>query len=69
MRVFDHPNVTGGWTCPVCGTADDKPVVLIGISGTEEGNIMQAEVFHLDCLDLRVAKDGTVSHKPFERGN
>jgi hypothetical protein len=52
MRTFDHPNVSGGWRCPICGTSDDKPVVLIGIDGTQEGGIMQANQYHLDCIDL-----------------
>ncbi len=52
MRVFDHPNMTGGFTCPICGTGDDKPVVLIGISETKKGNIMEARQYHLDCIDL-----------------
>jgi len=57
MRVFDHPNMEN-FKCPVCGTNDDKPVVLIGIAGTEEDHIMQAEQVHLDCLEcLRYFKD------------
>ena len=51
MRVFDHPNMTN-FTCPVCKTSDDKPVVLIGIEGTQDGHIMEARQYHLDCLDL-----------------
>ncbi len=54
MRVFDEPNLGGGWTCPICGTAENKPVVLVGISGTEQGRNMQAEQVHLDCIDLRM---------------
>jgi len=52
VRIFKHPNVSNEWVCPICGTADDKPVTLIGISGTERDNIMQAEQFHIDCLSL-----------------
>jgi hypothetical protein len=51
MRVFDHPNMVD-FTCPICKTSDDKPVVLIGIVGTEEDNIMEARQYHLDCLAL-----------------
>jgi hypothetical protein len=40
--------------CPICGTSDDKEVVLIGIDGTEEGNNIKAEQIHLECIDLRV---------------
>lgn len=53
MRIFEHPNLLGDWKCPICNTAEDKPVMLIGIVGTEEGFNMKAEQFHVDCLELR----------------
>ena len=56
MRVFDHPNTETGWKCPICGTDEDKQIVLIGIAGTEDGNIQEAEQFHLDCLELQYYK-------------
>ena len=52
MRTFKRPNLSGGWKCPVCGTADEKEVVLIGIVGTEDGGNIQAEQFHLSCINL-----------------
>ena len=57
MRVFEHPNTSEGWVCPICKTNEDKSVVLIGIDGTEEGNIMQAEQVHIDCIELRMKKE------------
>lgn len=57
MRVFDEPNVSNGWACPICGEATKKPVVLIGIKGTEEGRNIQAEQFHLDCIELTFFSD------------
>jgi hypothetical protein len=51
MRVFDHPNMTN-FKCPICHTSDDKPVVLIGIQGTKEGNIIEARQYHLECIEL-----------------
>lgn len=51
MRVFDHPNLSD-FKCPICGTNEDKRVVLIGIMGTQDGHNMQAEKFHLDCIKL-----------------
>jgi hypothetical protein len=57
MRVFDHPNLANDWKCPVCGLADDKPATLIAIHGTEDGSIVQAEQFHLDCLELQYHRD------------
>jgi len=56
MRVFEHPNTSAGWKCPICKTDADKEVVLIGVAGTEEGHIMQAEQIHLDCIELRLVK-------------
>jgi hypothetical protein len=52
MRVFAKPNLSNGWKCPICKTSEEKEVVLIGVEGTQEGNNMQAEQFHLDCLEL-----------------
>ena len=52
MRAFAHPNTSGGWECPVCKTDKDAPVVLVGIPGTEDGNIMQAEQVHAKCYEL-----------------
>jgi hypothetical protein len=54
MRVFDEPNLYHDWQCPICGTAEKKPVVLIGINGTEEGNNILAEQVHFECLELRI---------------
>lgn len=52
MKIFEHPNISGNWKCPICNTNEDKPVTLIGIQGTEDGNNMQAEQFHVDCIEL-----------------
>lgn len=51
MRIFEHPNMNG-FICPVCGKSDDKPVTLVGISGTEDGGNMEARQVHVDCIDL-----------------
>lgn len=51
MRVFDHPNMHN-FTCPVCKTRADQPVVLVPIPGTEQGNIAEAEQVHKECYDL-----------------
>ena len=52
MRIFKEPNLSGDWKCPICEKSDKKEVVLIGVRGTEDGNKMQAEQIHLDCIDL-----------------
>lgn len=51
MRSFEHPNMDG-FVCPICKTSDDKPIVLIGISGTEDDGIMEAHQYHVDCIEL-----------------
>ena len=64
MRVFDQPNVSNDWNCPVCKKNEDKMVVLIGIYGTQGDNIMEAEQFHLDCLsELIYNKDAGVIYQ------
>ena len=40
--------------CPICGKSDDKPCVLLGIRGTEEGLNVQATPTHLECLELTI---------------
>lgn len=52
MRTFKEPNLSADWVCPICNTSKKKEVVLIGIVGTEEGNNMQAEQFHFECIEL-----------------
>jgi hypothetical protein len=52
MREFKHPNLEAGFECPICHTSKDAPVVLIGIPGTEEGNIMEAAQVHSECYKL-----------------
>lgn len=56
MKIFKTPNSGADWKCPVCKTNDVKPVVLVGIAGTEEGNNIQAEQIHLDCIELSYDK-------------
>lgn len=54
MRIFDEPNLFNDWTCPICGTSDIEPVVLVSIDGTEKDGIVQAEQIHLSCINLRI---------------
>ncbi len=56
MRVFDHPNMSNSWRCPICGTYSDSPVILAAIAGTEDENIVQAEQIHMDCIELTLFK-------------
>jgi len=57
MNIFEKPNKGGGWECPICKTNKDGQVILAGIVGTEDGNNMQAEQIHVDCLELYIHKD------------
>lgn len=63
MRIFNHPNIDNGWECPICHQATDKPVVIIGIAGTCSevvNKTIQAEQFHLDCLEFIWFKDDDI---------
>jgi len=51
MRAFPHPNMTN-FTCPICGTSADKPVVLVPIQGTEDGGTCEAKQVHEKCYNL-----------------
>lgn len=52
MRSFPLPNLCNNWKCPICGKNTEEPVVLIPIEGTEEEGLMQAEQFHVSCINL-----------------
>ena len=51
-RIFPEPNLKGGWKCPLCHTAEVKPIILVPIPGTEEGNNVQARQIHNDCAKI-----------------
>lgn len=57
MRVFEHPNMSNDWVCPICRFPVDHPVVLVKIFGTEDDGIVEAEQVHVHCLDLWWSKD------------
>lgn len=57
MKIFEHPNLEF-FKCPICGTADDKPVVLVAIDGTQKDRISKARQYHVDCIDLVEMKFG-----------
>jgi len=61
MRIFEEPNLSNPeWRCPICGTRNNKPVTLVGIYGTQNGNNEEAEQIHVDCLELTMYKDMNV---------
>jgi len=57
MRIFEKPNLDNDWKCPICKTNKEKKVVLIGINGTQKDNLIEAEQFHLQCLQPIYDKD------------
>ena len=50
MSEFEKPNTSNNWKCPLCDTAEEKPVVLIKIAGTIKDSICEAEQIHKHCL-------------------
>lgn len=53
MNVLEHPNMSN-FKCPICGTSEDKPIVLIPIDGTEVPGTrrQKARQYHLECIQL-----------------
>jgi hypothetical protein len=54
MNIVTNPD--NDFVCLICGTDNKEPVTLIPIKGTEKGNIMEAEVIHIKCIDLTLFK-------------
>lgn len=71
MKLFESPNLDGSWVCPICKTAEDKPVTLVGKAGTEDGSIMEAIQVHVDCLELMIyyTDKGSVIAMQIPEGN
>lgn len=67
MRVFKKPNLSTDWKCPICKTAEEKEVVLIGILGTEDDGNIQAEQIHLHCIELLFDKTAGVLYQTINR--
>ncbi len=60
MRTFEHfpqPTHPNQKPCPLCGTHDDKPCVLVQVDGTERDRICEAQPVHVACFtELDVAR-------------
>lgn len=69
MRTFQEPNLSNNWQCPICKKNEKKEVVLIGIIGTESGNNIQAEQFHLDCIHLLYDKSLNLIYQRIKNEN
>jgi len=57
MKIFNEPNLAYDWKCPICGKSDVKPVTLIPVLGTEKDGNIQANQYHVDCIDLVETED------------
>jgi len=67
MRIFEKPNLSNDWKCPICGTNKVQKVVLVSIAGTQDGNIIQAEQIHLDCINLIWDKQNKIMYQEIEK--
>lgn len=61
MRTFEH--FPENFKCLLCGTNEDKPCVLVGVNGTQEGNIEQALPVHVDCINLRYYRENNIVYQ------
>ncbi len=66
MEIFEHPNISGDWICPICKMNTDKPCILIGIDDAESGNNIQAEQVHVHCIELRINKEHHLIYQVYE---
>jgi hypothetical protein len=57
MREFKHPNMTT-FTCPVCKSNKDLPVVLVPIDGTENDGCVEAKQVHSICYEHVCSMNG-----------
>lgn len=63
MIKSSKADTRGTWKCPICKTKDNKPVVLIGIEGSDEVGKLEYEQFHQDCLNLRYSRSEGVVYQ------
>jgi len=65
MRIFEKPNLSNDWKCPICNKNTETPVCLITIDGTKDGNIAEAEQVHVDCINLTMYKKDKILAQRF----
>lgn len=58
MRSFEHMNMNGEDVCPICKKKEDKPVVLVGIDGTQKDGNIRCMQIHVDCINLLIKDIG-----------
>ena len=52
MRTFKEFPQDNKTKCPICGTNENKECVLIAKSDKIKGNIAEAQLYHLYCIEL-----------------
>lgn len=50
MKTFSQFNNSDNEICPLCGTSENKDLILIPIVGTTEGQNTEAIQVHVECL-------------------
>ncbi len=48
MRTLEH--FPSDSTCPICGTKEDSPSMLVPIDGTGDGRIAETQPVHVACI-------------------
>lgn len=51
MNIIKQPNLSN-FECPICHTNDSKPITLVSVAGTEDGNKVMAVQVHIDCINI-----------------
>lgn len=51
--------------CPICNTNKNGKCILIPVWGTQDGNNIEAEIFHLDCINLIYDKKHNLLYQKF----
>jgi len=57
LRVYDLPDGSEEFRCPVCGSGTPGPVVRVPSDRDDLGPVSTVQV-HVGCLDLRIVPYG-----------
>lgn len=55
MKTFKQ--FPAGTSCKICQSSKEGDIVLIPITGTQDGHNAQAEQFHLECIIDKLCYD------------
>ena len=59
MIIFEQFH-RSGIQCPICGTNDSKRATLVPIEGTQDGDVYEAMLVHVDCINLKAYRENGV---------